>query len=182
MAGKLLTIILAGSLGLAAQTGQTQDNPPPMKRPAEERAPLPPPPAFNKQNVPEHPFRPGFDPTGARRIYEKLPPEDKQRVRENLERWKEMSPEERETMRVREQQRRQKMLKETNDAIASSGLKLDADQRQVYALRYAQERRKVEEKLRKEMEEKRKTLIEEVIQALKAEFNRPPAPSPATTP
>jgi hypothetical protein len=50
-----------------------------------------------------------------------------------------------------------------------------------FAKRYGEERRKVEEQLRKEMEEKRKPLIKEVIARLKEEFSTAPLTPPSSS-
>ena len=58
---------------------------------------------------------------------------------------------------------KQNRRKEIEEAIRSTGLQLDPDRRQVFVLRYAQERRKIEEQLRSEMEQKRQTMLREMI-------------------
>lgn len=118
----------------------------------------------------------------ARKIFESLPPEQQEKLRDNYQRWQQMSPEERKELREREQQRRQKMLKEIDEAIKQSGLQLDEQTRAAYAARYAEERRAIEEKVQKEMEEKRRPLIQDLINRLKKEFQgKSSQPSPAST-
>lgn len=185
MVGKLSAIVLAVFVTLCVPTAWTQENsspPDPSQAPEDGKATPPTPTWSNKRNPQDRQARQGAESATARRVFEQLPAEDKQRVKENLKRWKDMPPEERDAMRLQEQQRRQKMLHETEASIEHSGLKLDADQHQVYVLRYAQERRKIEQKLRKEMEEKRKPLLEEMSERLKAEFSASPAASPAPKP
>lgn len=107
-------------------------------------------------------------------------------MRENFERWKKMPPEERDAMRGREQFRREKIAQEIDESIRKSGLHLDADHREVYALRYTQERRKIEEQLRREMEAKRRPMMRDMLERLKGEFSHTtaaaPSPSPAASP
>ena len=114
-----------------------------------------------------------------------MPPEQRQRFRENFQRWKEMPPEERDVMRDREQVRHEKMAKEIDDAIKNSGLQLDSDHREVFAMRYAQERRKIEEQLRKEIDAKRQPMMHEMLDRLKKEFGQylsaASSPSPAAS-
>ncbi len=86
-----------------------------------------------------------------------------------------MTPEEQELYRDRELFRREKVAEEIQDAINKSGLKLDDDQREVFALRYTQERRKIEEALRKEMDQKRHTMVGDMLARLKLEFSGAPA-------
>ena len=95
-----------------------------------------------------------------------------------------MPAEERELFRDRELFRREKIAKEIQDAINKSGLHFNDDQREVYALRYTQERRKIEEALRKEMDQKRQSMVGEMLTRLKVEFLATPTPAAtkATTP
>jgi len=95
-----------------------------------------------------------------------------------------MTPEEKNALRDREAFRRQKILQEIDKSITESGLQLDQDTRQMYVLRYSQERRKIEEKLQKDLEEKRKPLLEDMNNRLKEEFKAMHAnasPSPASS-
>jgi catalase len=118
----------------------------------------------------------------ARRIFEQLTPEQKQRLRDNFERWAKLPPDERNSLRDQEQVRREKIAREMEETIKKTGLNLDADRRQVFALRYAQERRKIEEQLRKEAEAKRQIMMRDMIERLKNEFkNNPAAVSPSPT-
>ncbi len=93
-----------------------------------------------------------------------------------------MSPEEQEHFRDQELFRRAKIAQEIQDAINKSGLHLDDDQREVYALRYTQERRKIEEALRKEMDQQRQSMVGDMLARLKVEFTTNPPPSSRTTP
>ena len=100
---------------------------------------------------------------------------------ENFERWKALPPEERQALMMHEKMQREKIVHEIDEAIKKTGLQLDKDRREVFALRYTQERRKIEDQLRKEMEEKRRPLLQEMLGHLVSEFNTPPL-SPATSP
>jgi hypothetical protein len=113
--------------------------------------------------------------TEARRLFEQLSPDQKNKFLDNLDQWKAMTPEEQELYRDRELFRREKVAEEIQDAINKSGLKLDDDQREVFALRYTQERRKIEEALRKEMDQKRHTMVGDMLARLKLEFSGAPA-------
>ena len=84
-----------------------------------------------------------------------------------------MSPQEQELYRDKELFRRKQIAQEIQAAIQKSNLKLDEDQREVYALRYTQERRKIEESLRKEMDQKRQIMVDAMLSHLKVEFNAP---------
>ena len=118
-----------------------------------------------------------------------MTPEQRQKFRQNLERWKKLPPEQQAELRKNEEFRRKRILGEINDAIRHSGLNLDNDQRQLFTFKYAQERRTIEENLRKEMEDKRHVAVDDMVKQLVAEFRmmpgplRPaPSPTPATPP
>jgi len=83
-----------------------------------------------------------------------MPPEARQNFTRNAERWMRMSPEERNVMRQREN-----------------------------LLRYIQERRKVEQTLRQQIESERQKELPALIQQLKKEFQiDQPTRNPATKP
>jgi hypothetical protein len=119
-----------------------------------------------------------------RKKLEDMSPEERQRFKENLKRWKEMGEDERKDMQKRAIEERERVRKNVDEAIEKLGLKLDQDQREVFALRYRQERHKLEQTVCKEMDEKRKAGVEDILQRLKVEFSNPPkpAPAPAATP
>ena len=163
MARQLRALILAG-LGCAGAV-IAQDSPRPEK-PAEPATPAP--------------RRPGGGPLGqefgnVRRALEALTPEQRQRFVENLKRWSNLQPEEKKALADRDGFRRKKMAEEIDAAITDTGLPLQGDRRALFAKRYAEERRKLEEQLRKELEEKRRPLLQELVSRLKVEFSAEPA-------
>ena len=92
-----------------------------------------------------------------------------------------MSPEERNIMRQRENQRRETIKRETDAALNESGLRLNPQERAQFESRYMQERRKVEQTLRQQIETERQKELPALIQQLKKEFQiDQPAQSPAT--
>jgi hypothetical protein len=94
-----------------------------------------------------------------------------------------MSPEERSIMRQRENLRRETIKRETDKALQDSGLHLNPQERAQFESRYTQERRKVEQTLRQQIEAERQKEIPALIQQLKKEFQiDQPARSPATKP
>lgn len=112
-----------------------------------------------------------------------LPPEARQNFRRNAERWMRMSPEERNIMRQRENLRRETMKRETEAALNESGLRLNPQERAQFESRYIQERRKVEQTLRQQVEAERQKELPALIQQLKKEFQiDQPAKSPGTKP
>ncbi len=117
-----------------------------------------------------------------RRALEALTPEQVKRFQDNFLRWSNLSPEEKKALRDQDETRRKKMVADVDMAIREAGLILTHERRQEFIRRYAQERRKIEEQLRKEMEEKRRPLLREIRERLKQEFSSPAAASPAGTP
>jgi hypothetical protein len=112
-----------------------------------------------------------------------MPPEARQNFRRNAERWMRMSPEERNVMRQRENLRRETIKRETDAALRESGLHLNPQERAQFESRYVQERRKVEQALRQQIEAERQKELPELIRQLKKEFQiDQPARSPGTKP
>lgn len=142
------------------------------------QAPAPPPDKDgppSKRHKRDHDHSPEME--NVRKAIEALTPEQRQRFSENLMRWSQMPPEEKKSLRDREEVRKKFMTQELDTAIAESGLQLDGDRREQFMKRYGEERRKIEEQLRKEMGEKRKPLLIELIARLKAEFSAPAPPA-----
>jgi hypothetical protein len=113
-----------------------------------------------------------------------MSPEERQHFEKNWERWKAMDDRERQEWKQRAMEARQRMKQTVDQAIAELGLQLTDDQRQVFTLRYFQERRKIEEELCKEMATKRDQMLSDMLQRLKTEFNAPnsASPSPSVSP
>ena len=112
-----------------------------------------------------------------------MPLAAQQNFRRNAERWMQMSPEERNVLRQRENLRRQAIQRETESALRESGLRLSPQERAQFESRYVQERRKVEQSLRQQTETERQKELPALIQQLKKEFQiDQPAKSPATKP
>ena len=108
-----------------------------------------------------------------------LPPEARQNFQRNAERWMRMSPEEQNVMRQRENLRRETIKRETESALNESGLRLNPQERAQFESRYMQERRKVEQGLRQQIETERQKELPALIQQLKKEFQiDQPAKSP----
>ncbi|MGZ4983457.1 MAG: hypothetical protein ACXV9Q_05110 [Chthoniobacterales bacterium] len=105
-----------------------------------------------------------------RERWRQMSPEDRQRFRANAERWLQMSPEERRVLRERELMRRQRLQREADAALQQSGLQLEAEKREAYERRYMQERRRIERALRLELEERRQRELAPVQEQLKKEF------------
>jgi len=135
------------------------------------QAPGPQGPPAGIRNGGQRQFRP------ARQRWREMSPEDRQRIRSNASRWLQLPPEERRQLRMREGMRRQRIRQEAEAALQGSGLQLEAEKRELYERRYMQERRRIERALRQEMEERRQRELAPVVESLKKEFAQPQAPT-----
>ena len=106
-----------------------------------------------------------------------MPPEDKQAFRKNAERWMQMGPQERQVMREREKIYRAQVQREVDAALRDTGLRLEGEKRAQFEQRYLQERRRIEQSLRQEVESKRQQQLPALQERLKKEFQEQ---SPAT--
>lgn len=131
---------------------------------------------WHDQGFLDHFRRGDFD--GLKPMLDRVPPEQRERFRQNLERWQKMPPAEREALRAQERVRREKMAGEVEQALAASGLQLDRERRDQFVLRFLRGRRQIEEDLQREIEEIRRPRLEKLLADLKAEFA---APTPAPT-
>ena len=171
MVGKLTflvsaTLLLAGGFSPAGAQApadpQAPPAPPPMRRPGgfgggERHRPNATPEEMEKfKNV--------------RKALDELTPEQRQRFQENFLRWSNLSPEEKKALTDRYAFRRKKIDEDIDAAIKEAGLELDAQRRELFARRYGEERQRIEEQIRREMDAKRRPLLKEVIAKLKAEF------------
>jgi hypothetical protein len=110
-----------------------------------------------------------------RKALEALTPEQRERFQKNFWRWSNLTPEQKKALRDREEMRRKRREEDVQRAIEQSGLSLEGERRAQFEKRYSEERRKIEEQLRRELDEKRKPLIEELVGRLKLEFSAPAA-------
>jgi 5-formyltetrahydrofolate cyclo-ligase len=93
-----------------------------------------------------------------------------------------MPPEERRELREREGWRQERLKREADAAMRASGLQLEAERRQQFEARYMQERKRIEQELRRELREKRERELAPVVERLKKEFTQQGgSSSPATT-
>jgi hypothetical protein len=99
-----------------------------------------------------------------------MPPDARQTFQRNAELWMQMTPEQRNLMRQRENVRRQIITRDADAAVRDSGLQLSPQERARFESRYVQERRKVEETLRQQIETERQKEIPALIQQLRKEF------------
>ena len=116
-----------------------------------------------------------------------MPPDARQNFQRNAQLWMQMTPEQRNIMRQRETARRQVMTRDADTAVRDSGLQLNPQERARFESRYIQERRKVEQSLRQQIETERQKEIPALIQQLRKEFQldepgKSPVTKPATSP
>ena len=170
----------------------------PSPTPAGEPPPTQPSPTPLKPALPSLPASNSKEPGSLKktpnisaweRTLEKLTPEQRQRFKENMERWNKLSKAQQEELRRTENMRRERLLKEVKSVIDQSRLELNGEQRQLFTLRYDQERRVIEEQLKKEMDVKRRAAMADLSRQLALEFKAQPpsnpvapSPSPAVVP
>ena len=112
-----------------------------------------------------------------------MPPDARQNFQRNAQLWMQMTPEQRNLMRQRENMRRQAITREADAAVRDSGLQLNPQEHARFESRYIQERRKVEQSLRQQIETERQKEIPVLIQQLRKEFQLDePRKSPVTKP
>ena len=109
----------------------------------------------------------------ARKEFEKMTPEQRQKFWENFKTWIDMPAEQRERFTKIHSDRYQKARAEIQEVIRKSGLTLDEEQQKKFAGRYFEERKLIEEKLRAEFDERRRPLVAAMEEKLKAEFSKP---------
>ena len=108
-----------------------------------------------------------------RKNFEQLSAEQQERILQNFHRWQDLSQDEKEVLRQRERVQRQKQDASINEAYQKSGLQLNDEQRALFHKRYLQERRRLEEQLVHDMQEKRQIGNAAIIEMLKKEFSNP---------
>jgi hypothetical protein len=158
--------------GIAAWAADPQ----PQQNPAGTPVTDTPKPPSNGPLPTKTPADPEFE--HVRKALNALTPEQFQRFQQNFLRWSNLSPEEKKMLRDRETMQRQKMLAEAQNALAKTGLQLAEEQKALFFKRYGEERRKIEESLRAEMDRQRKPRVEALILDLKNEFSSPGAAVP----
>ena len=165
---RLLTVCAPLAAALPAAWAQTPPEPPsqpPPRRPGWFGGPR------GEMRRPEGGSPEGEKFENVRRALDALTPEQRKRFQENFLRWSNLSPEEKKSLADREIFRRKKIAEEIDAALKEAGLELDAERRELFTRRYGEERHRIEEQLRKELDEKRRPLLKDVIARLKAEFS-----------
>jgi len=177
----LFAACAAGAALIAPAHGQATPNPAvpqsPAAAPATPTTPEEPPKKAPK--LARAVDNPVFD--DVKKALNALTPAQRKRFQENFIRWSNLPPEEKKALRDKEELRRALVAQEVDAALKESGLELDPERRELFAKRYSEERRKIEEQLRKEAAEKRRPMVHEMVARLKQEFAAP-AQLPAIAP
>ena len=97
----------------------------------------------------------------------RMTPEERETFKRNLHVWQQMPLDERQALRKQFNERKRE---EIQSALKESGLNLSDDQREVFALRYLQERRKLERDIQEQANAERSRRLPEIIAQLKREF------------
>lgn len=165
---QLILVAVCAAFGFGVQAwaaDPTPGTPPEKKKQRKDQEPAP------------TPASPEFD--NVRKALDALTPDQRRRFQENFWRWANLSPEEKKALRDREEMRKKVVEQEIQAAMKEAGLtQLDSEQGKLFAKRYSEERRKIEEQLRKETAEKRKPMVKEMIGRLKTEFTTPTVAAP----
>ncbi len=123
--------------------------------------------------------QPTATPAKPPRAEPRLSPEERGAYERNLGLWLALPPEERQALRG---QATERIHEETEKAYGSSGLNLNDDQREVFALRYRQERRRLEREIQEKAAAERARRLPEIMDRLKREFPATPnAPKPMSS-
>jgi hypothetical protein len=110
----------------------------------------------------------------AKEAFRNMGPEERERWLRRFRDWADLPPEKKKSLADRQEFFRRKMREDIEAAQKELGLELSDDQKKVFAQRYFDERRKIEEDLRREMEEGRKPRVKALVEKLRQEFAAQP--------
>ena len=181
----LLNGIIAGGLA-AISMNANAESPPPERMPGEKPKPAETPKRFFHHNGPGGPGGPGssLGPDAdamrerAMRELQKLSPEKRADLWKAVWAVINLPPEKRQALLGMEEERRKFAREEIDRAMSDGGFQFDEETKKLFARRYFEERRTIEEKLRKESDEKRRQLLGEMRARLKQEFGAPAKSAP----
>ncbi|MBV8968131.1 MAG: hypothetical protein JO331_03600 [Verrucomicrobia bacterium] len=117
-----------------------------------------------------------------KKALELLPTDQQQRVLQNLHKWQSLSQEERDELRERQRLRKQKQEESVQEAYQQSHLHLNEKQKAQFRDLYIEQRRKLEEQLAKDLQEKRQAGINAIVDQLRKEFAAASSPTPSPSP
>jgi hypothetical protein len=109
----------------------------------------------------------------AKEAFRNMSPEERERWLRRFRDWADMPPEKKKSLADREEFFRRKMREDIEAAQKEAGVELTEEQKRLFAQRYVEERRKIEEQLRREMEESRKPRVKALCEKLRQEFAAP---------
>ena len=119
----------------------------------------------------------------SREAFKQMSPEERQKWLEDFRRWQALPADQKKSLLDRQESSRNKRREEVDRVIRDSGLELNDEQRKQFAQRYSEERRKLEDELRQQLEELRRPRVKALVEKLKQEFAAPAsAPEPAKVP
>ncbi len=179
MARRRSLLTLLSGIGAACLVAASIAQPPtPPERPPGGR-PAPSTPSEGPKRFQHHPG-PDGDAMRERAMHElqKLSPEQRADLWKAVWTVINLPPEKRQTLLGMDEERRRFAREEIDRAMSDAGLQLDDEKRKLFVRRYFEERRTIEEKLRKESDEKRRQLIGEMRARLKQEFETAAKPGP----
>lgn len=165
MVGSRFLIVILGVVAVSPAFGQEKAPPDRPVRPEPPRRYFP---------------RPGPEGDGMRdrvfRELQKLTPEQREELWRAVWAVLNMPADKRQSVLGFDEERRNKARQEIESAIGESGAQLDETRKRAFAHRYFEERKMIEERLRKESDEKRHDLVRQMRERLRKEF------APATAP
>lgn len=108
-----------------------------------------------------------------RQAFQQMTPEQRMRWMETVKQLSELPPERKAEILQRGEFFRKKMREDVEAALRQTGLNLSDEQKKKFGERYFEERRKIEDELRRQMEELRKPKLQAIVEKLKQEFATP---------
>ncbi len=134
----------------------------------------------NDWNAPKFKDNPKF--REMREHFDKMPPEQRREAMEKFRNWQKLPGDEQAHFRFMQDEREKRLQQAVDDTLRSSGLKLDDAQRQRITKIYKRERRKLEEQLRAEMDQRRQERLPELQKAVLDAFQKEATPSASPSP
>ncbi len=110
---------------------------------------------------------------------QKLTPEQRSEVWRCVWAVLNLPAEKRQMLLGQDEDRRKRMREQIEQALKDNGIEINDENKRRFFHRYFEERRAIEEKLRKEESERRQTLMRELGEKLKKEFSSEAATTPA---
>ena len=179
MARNCVLLIAAGFATLSA-AAQDTPNPSPVPVDSGPREHHWRPHNDRDWNVPKFKDNPKF--RVIRERFEHVPPEERREAMEKFRNWQKLPGDEQAHFRFMQDEREKRLRQAVDDTLRSSGLKLDDAQRQRITEIYKRERRKLEEELRAEMDQRRQERLPELQKAVLDAFQKETMPSASPSP